>query len=335
VEKPEQNTSQDKADDSELASNDEGDPDPNGDTIPQDQDKLPKIFIPQDRTMPSNNDQNTNQGIPTTSQEGRKLPLVVTRTPSKTTPNQEAFIQKAGEVSESDAARAQRYKMQRDNEARKVKASIEKANARVNEVNMAARKYQEELNDEFEKAHRMQDEARKALEQQTQMAEEMKRMRQELNEVKAQSQNESRNANRRPNSKNSVRQRNENSVINSQRNRQQKFGSTSSSQEIHGIETETDNLFQPLRRMNVMSQPVSNVQPTKVQRVEGQNSGLALNTGLNYRQNSTTKPALNAQVNDSLLRANQVMPKVNQGRTSMRDIEPKEGRIISIASNQK
>jgi hypothetical protein len=47
-----------------------------------------------------------------------------------------------------------------------------------------------------------------------------------------------------------------------------------------------------------MSQPVLNVQQTKTQRFEGQNSGSALNTGLNYRQNVTTKPALNAQAND-------------------------------------
>jgi hypothetical protein len=111
------------------------------------------------------------------------------------------------------------------------------------------------------------------------MAEEMKRMRQELDEVKAHSQSESKKANRRPNSKNSVRQRNENSVINSPRNRKQRIGSTSSSQEIQGIETETDNLFQPPRRINVMSQPVLNVQQTKTQRSEGQNAGLTLTTG--------------------------------------------------------
>jgi hypothetical protein len=77
VEKPGQNTPQD---DPELASNDKGDPDPNDDTIPQDQDKMSKIFIPQDKNMPSNNDQNSNQGRPTTSQEEKKSPLVVTRT---------------------------------------------------------------------------------------------------------------------------------------------------------------------------------------------------------------------------------------------------------------
>jgi hypothetical protein len=151
-----------------------------------------------------------------------------------------------------------------------------------------------------------QQEAQKALNAQTELVEEVRRLRQELNDMKAQSQSESGNANRRPNSKNSVRQRNENSVINSPRNRKQRIGSTSSSQEIQGIETETDNLFQPPRLTNVMSQQVLNGQQTKTQRFEGQKSGLALNTGLNYRQNLTTK----------------------------RDIEPTEGRMISIASNQ-